>query len=327
MQDNQRNWQSPEQNDEIENHRVGRELYQRDQQRNQPTQRSHDNQWSNGNNFHTGYSNQNRSHFPEDSHQRNSNADLGGSLGKHYGEREHSVYRNPNSLNYGDGRGNSTRSSNQHQDRPAFGNHNNQNQNRSPYGDGRGNYSARQDSYGHGHDRIHSDNRVNEQRRRDDSNENYYRGAYMEPRGVRDELPRPDSNPYNEYPGSRSRYKDDDYRYGSGNHTWYDEHRYTGNDGRRADRDRGDVIGDMGEGLREAWHDIKHGVQNMFNRSGNQHDNDRDHRWNDQDNRRNNHEYRSRDDRGYERGPRWSDETDSGDDSFPYNRDNNPRYY
>ncbi|WP_205500142.1 hypothetical protein [Rufibacter psychrotolerans] len=327
MQDNQRNWKSPDQSGEIENHRIGRELHRRDQEHRQSSHRPEGSNWDGVNNFHTGYSNQSRSHFPEDTHQRTSNADRGASLSKHYGEREYSVYRNPNSLNYGDGRGNSTPSSGQ-QGGPSHSH--NSNQHFAPYGDGRGNYSARQDSYGHGHDHIHSENRISEQRRRDDSNENYYRGGYMDSRGVREELPRPDANPYNEYPGSRSRYKDDDYRYGSGNHDWYQEHRYTANDGRRVDHDKGDVLGDMGEGLREAWYDIKHGVQNMFNRSGNhgnQYDNDRDNRRNDQDHRRNNHEYRSRDDRGYERGPRWSDESDTGDDSFFYNRDNTPRYY
>jgi hypothetical protein len=324
MNDNQRNRFTPNGNGDEENHRVGRELYNRDQQRHQPNQhRPQDNHWDNGNNFHTGPSNQSRSHFPEDSYERNSNADRGASLSKHYGEREYSAYRNPNSLNYGDGRGNSTHASERQQGHSAFNNPNNQT---SQFGDGRGNYNARQDSYGHANNRVHSDNRINEQRRRDDSNENYYQGGYMDSRGVREELPRPDSNPHNEYPGSRSRYKDDDYRYGSGNHTWYDEQRYTANDGRRADRDKGDVLGEMGAGAREAWNDVKHGVQNLFNRNSG-HQNSDQNRYN-QDNRNHDYEYRSRQDRGTERGPRWSDETDSGDDNNSrYNRDNNPRYY
>ncbi|MFB9863458.1 hypothetical protein [Rufibacter immobilis] len=314
MQDNQRNnYFSPGADGHAENHQKGRELYNRDQQHNQ---RAQGNDWNNGNNFHTGYSNQQRSHFPEDTHQRNSNADRGASLSKHYGEREYSSYRNPNSLNYGDGRGNSTHNQQQH-NRPSG------NQQYSAFGDGRGNYSARQDSYGHGHDRVHPDHNFSAQRRLDDSNENYYRGAYMDSRGVQQELPRPDSNPYNDWPGGRSRYKDDDYRYGSGNHTWYDEHRYTANDGRSADRDRGGILGDMGEGLREAWHDMRQGVQGMFNR--NQQGNNQDNR---QDNQRNSYsEYRSSNDRGYERGPRWSDETDSGDDADRFNHNNNRRYY
>ncbi|WP_210463257.1 hypothetical protein [Rufibacter roseolus] len=319
MDDNQRNGFNPSRDNEAQNHRVGRDLYYRDQQRNQHSERSHDNHWDNGNNFHTGPSNQTRSHFPEDTHQRNSNADRGASLSKHYGNREYSSYRNPNSLNYGDGRGNSTPQSERQPGQSAF-NNNNSNSHFSPYGDERGNYSARQDSYGQGHDRIHPDNRISEQRRRDDTNENYYRGGYMEPRGVHQELPRPDSNPYNEYPGSRSRYKDDDYRYGSGNHDWYREQRYTSNDGRRMDHDKGDILNDMGEGLREVWHDVK----NIFTR--NRHSDDHDHGH---DNRRHDHdyEYRSRHDRGAERGPRWSDETDSGDDRSNNPRNNNPRYY
>ncbi len=175
--------------------------------------------------------------------------------------------------------------------------------------------------------RAYSEN-VPMQRRLDDTNENYYRGAYMDPKGVQQELPRPEDNPYNEYPGTRSRYKDDDYRYGSGNHTWYEERRYTDNNGHRADRDKGDMLGEMGEGVREAWHDMKHGVQNLWNRGTNavqpDHDRDRDSYRTSRDNRQ---EYRSTRDQGTERGPRWSDETDSGDDSFFYNRGNNPRYY
>ncbi|RNI25963.1 hypothetical protein [Rufibacter latericius] len=303
-----------------ENHRIGRELYNRDQQRNQPTQPGNENTWDNGNHFHTGPNNQQRSHFPEDSHQRNSNADLGASLSKHYGNREYSAYRNPNSLNYGDGRGNNTHFE-RRQENSSFQNNNSNNY--SPYGDGRGNYSARQDSDGHAHNRVHSEDRLSEQRRRDDSNENYYRGGYMDSRGVREELPRPDDNPYNDWPGGRSRYKDDDYRYGSGNHDWYREQRYTADDGRVMDRDKGDILGDMREGAREVWHDVK----NMFSRNSHQHP---DHDRHDQDNRRHDHdyEYRSRHDRGTERGPRWSDETDSGDDNNSrYPRNNNPRNY
>ncbi|GGK87521.1 hypothetical protein ACD591_19460 [Rufibacter glacialis] len=323
MEENKRNqYIRPGQGGDAENHQRGRELYQRDQQRHQqnPQQqhRPEDRHWDAGNHFHTGYSNQTHSHFPEDTHERTSNADRGASLSKHYGQQEYSAYRNPDSLNYGDGRGNSTYSGPQ-QGRGFAGSQNSGTY--SSHGDGRGNYSARQDSYGQGHENVHPDNRISEQRRRDDTNENYYRGGYMESRGVRTELPRPDDNPYNDWPGGRSRYKDDDYRYGSGNHTWYDEHRYTDNNGRRADRDKGDVLGDMGEGVREAWQDMKHGVRNLFNRNSDQSQPDHD-------SRRHDHEYRSPQDRGTERGPRWSDETDSGDDdSRHYNRDHNPRRY
>ncbi|MGV3540507.1 MAG: hypothetical protein ACO1OQ_11895 [Rufibacter sp.] len=346
MKNNQNNWQSPDQNNENENHRVGRELYNRDQQRSgstgQPGQ--HTNHWDNGNNFHVGYSNQSRSHFPEDTHQRTTNADWGGSRDKHYGTREYSTYRNPNSLDYGDGRGhrssptqfdrNSAAGRNQldnrhHYDRNSSPSGNQQHSSQfSQYGDGRGNYNARQDSYGHGgsHDHIHGENRLDQRRRLDDSNENYYRGGYMDSRGVRNELPNPDVNPYNDYPGGRSRYKDDDYRYGSGNHTWYEERRYTDNNGHRRDTDKGDVLGDIGAGAREAWNDLTGGARNLWNRAtGNRHDHEHghDHRGGNQRNQ----EYRSSRDRGYERGPRWSDETDSGDDSFFYSGNRNPRYY
>ncbi|MBA9078366.1 hypothetical protein [Rufibacter quisquiliarum] len=338
MQNNKSNHTSPDLGKETENHQIGRELYNRDQQHRQPNQRAQGNDWNNGNNFHTGYSNQSRSHFPEDTHQRTTNADWGGSRDKHYGDREYSTYRNPNNLNYGDGRGHSSRSGLENNQQPGnrsqqnySGNQyssNNQHTHFSPYGDGRGNYSARQDSYGQGrgNDRVHSEDQLSRQRRLDDSNENYYRGGYMDSRGVRQELPNPDSNPYNEYPGSRSRFKDDDYRYGSGNHTWYEERRYTANDGRSRDRDKGAILGEMGEGVREAWQDMKQGAQNLWNRStGNRHDNDQsaDRR----SGNRHDYEYRDRRDRGNESGPRWSDETDSGDDSFFYSGNRNPRYY
>jgi len=323
MKNNQDHWQTPDNNNQEENHRVGRELYRRDQDKNQRHQPDHNRQqpqrWDMGNNFHTGPNQQSRSHFPEDNQQRNTNADWGGSRDKHYGERNYSVYRNDNSLNYGDGRGNNSKNQQHQQEHPFSGQ---QNQNYSAFGDGRGNYSARQDSdgRGYGNDRIHSEN-ISQQRRRDDSNENYYKGAYMDDRGVKKEKPRPEDNPYNEYPGSRSRYKDDDYRYGSGNHGWREDQRYTDNNGRRVDRDKGDIINEMGAGVREVWHDIK----NTFSSSN---DNDQDRRRHD-DNRGNRHEqeYRSRRDQGTERGPRWSDETDSGDDSFFYSDGRNPRYY
>ncbi|MFC6997155.1 hypothetical protein [Rufibacter roseus] len=346
MQNNQRNWTGPDQDRQEENHRVGRDLYNRDQERDNRNQNSdnhsHNPQWNMGNNFHTGYSNQSRSHFPEDTHQRTSNADWGGSHDKHYGVREYSTYRSPNNLNYGDGRGHSSAHTRFEDNTSANRQHNSGSQNHSsnqhssnshfaPYGDGRGNYNARQDSYGNGYgnDHIHSE-RVSPQRRMDDSNENYYRGAYMDDRGVKKDLPNPSQNPYNEYPGSRSRYKDDDYRYGSGNHTWYEERRYTDDTGRRADRDKGDILDDMGAGIRDAWHDLKHGAQNMWHRDSSD-NNDRDrsnrHDSNYRGGNRNDYEYRSRRDRGYESGPRWSDETDSGDDSFFYSDGRNPRYY
>ncbi|AMM51251.1 hypothetical protein TH61_08800 [Rufibacter sp. DG15C] len=303
MQDN--TYKNPNQGDEQDNQRLGRDLYRRDQEHNQQRQQPQGSHWDPRNNFHTGPSHQTRSHFPEDQYGMNSNADLGGSRQRHYGTNQNSPYRSQSSLNYGD-----SRSMNQGQQSYPASSQGQGNSHFSPYGDSRGNYSAIQDSYGQGHDNIHSQN-VPPQRRMDDSNENYYRGAYMDSRGVRTEPPLPENNPYNDWPGGRSRYKDDDYRYGSGNHDWYREHRYTDNAGHRVDRDKGDILGDMGEGLREVWHDIRHGAQNLWNRgthgfnTGNVHpDRDRDH----------NYEYRSYRDRGREHGPRWSDESHRGHD-------------
>ncbi|QHL88583.1 hypothetical protein GU926_14550 [Nibribacter ruber] len=308
MQDNK--YRNPQdQGGEQDNQRLGRDLYRRDQQQQHHQNTGQGRHWDPSNNFHTGPSHQSKSHFPEDQYGKNSNADLGGSMNKHYGTHQNSPYRNQNSLNYGDGRG-------QVQHQPSSGNpawgSSQSNNHFSAYGDGRGNYSAQQDSYGYGQDHVRSEN-IDPRRRLDDSNENYYRGGYMDSRGVRTEPPLPERNPYNDWPGGRSRYKDDDYRYGSGNHDWYRENRYTDNAGHRVDRDKGDILSDMGEGLRDAWHDIRDGAQNLWNRTtrtmytGDLHpDRDRD--------RNHTYEYRSYRDRGREEGPRWSDESDRGHD-------------
>jgi hypothetical protein len=322
MQDTPRNTFSPDQHGDAGNHQKGRELYNRDQQRhtqNSSLQHGQDAHWDAGNQFHTGYSHQTRSHFPEDSHQRTTNADRGGSLHQQqYGNQEHSSYRNSQNLSQGNSR--ST------QGRPAF---EHGNSHFAPYGDARETYTSSQRSYGQGQGNVHPENRISEQRRRDDSNENYYQGGYMASRGDHREPPLPERNPYNDYPGGRSRYKDDDYRYGSGHHTWYQEQRYTADDGRVMDRDKGSIINDMGEGLREAWHDVSHGVTNLWNRNTPDRHHPEQHRsehHRTEDNRHK-YEYRSAHDRGFERGPRWSDETDNGDDSFFYGSGNSPRYY
>lgn len=301
MQDNQKNWNSSDSRRQEENQNRNRQ--------NSPTPR-----WDLDNHFHTGPNQQSRSHFPEDSHQRSSNADLGGSREKHYGERDNSVYRN-NNLNYGENRDNSPRQTDHRSSGAPFSGQ--QRNSYSASGDGRGNYSARQDSYGHTNDRIRPES-VPLQRRQDDSNENYYRGAYMDERGVKMERPRPDENPYREHPGSRSRYKDDDYRYGSGNHTTSQERRYTDSRGNRQDRNQGDILNEMGDGLRDAWHDIKDGVQNTFNRFSNDNQ-DRD--------QRNNYQERTRRNQYNERSNRRPNDADAADDSFFYSDSRNPRYY
>ncbi|AKQ46664.1 hypothetical protein TH63_15200 [Rufibacter radiotolerans] len=323
MQDKPRNTFSPDQEGDAGNHQKGRELYNRDQQRNPQNaslQRGQDARWDEGNQFHTGYSHQTRSHFPEDSHQRTSNADRGGihQQPQHYGSPQH--------RNYGDTRNHGTPSFQQR----GHSSIERSNTHFSPYGDAHLTNKPIQDSYGQGHDNIHFEGRLSEQRRRDDSNENYYHGAYIDSRGDHREPPLPENNPYNDYPGSRSRYKDDDYRYGSGHHTWYQEQRYTADNGRVMDRDKGSIIDDMGEGLREAWHDVSHGVSNLWHRNVEpEHRRPEQHRGEHQrpTGDRHKYEYRAPQDRGLERGPRWSDETDNADDSFFYGSGNPPRYY
>jgi hypothetical protein len=56
---------------------------------------------------------------------------------------------------------------------------------------------------------------------------------------------------WREGPGNRSRYKETDFRYGSGSHNWYREGRYTPDNANQGDR------GFMNR-VKDTWHDIWH---------------------------------------------------------------------
>jgi hypothetical protein len=129
-------------------------------------------------------------------------------------------------------------------------------------------------------------------------------GNYNEP-------PRPEDNPWNESPLGRSRYKETDYRYGSGSHNWYQEGRYSPDEPPRPQQtsDRS-----FFQRLRHTWDDIMHSDDPEWQERDQR---DRAHyiqQHSRSDRERHGSEpYRDRNfDRGYEGGPRWADETDSG---------------
>lgn len=116
-----------------------------------------------------------------------------------------------------------------------------------------------------------------------------------------------DHNPHTEGPFSGSRYKEDDYRYGSGNHNFYKEGRYQrgGGIGGGFEDNKG-FFERVGDGIRDAWDSISNEDRDNVVNSKNRYYRD------DADQRRNF-------DRGYESGPGWADESDSGRDrSKPY---------
>ncbi len=129
-------------------------------------------------------------------------------------------------------------------------------------------------------------------------------GNYNEPPTSQDSL-------WREGPDTRSRYKETDYRYGSGSHNWYREGRYSPDEPRHTQptSDR-----TFFQRLRHTWDDIMHSDDPEWQ--------ERDRRNRDQyiqqhpmsDRQRYGSEpYRDRNfNSGYEGGPRWADETDSG---------------
>lgn len=130
------------------------------------------------------------------------------------------------------------------------------------------------------------------------------------------------NEPWREAPGSQSRYKEDDYRYGSGSHNWYREGRYTPDSDATAPYPRDDR-GFM-DRMKDTWNDIWHSDDPEYSpRYQHQSGADRV----DSYKRYGSEPYRDRDfDRGYEGGPRWADETDSSKDSDYNNTDRNQRY-
>ncbi|MCX2741268.1 hypothetical protein [Pontibacter anaerobius] len=129
------------------------------------------------------------------------------------------------------------------------------------------------------------------------------------------------NEPWREAPGSRSRYKDDDYRYGSGSHNWYREGRYTPDSDETAPYPR-DHRGFMTR-VKDTWNDIWHSDEPGYQRHHHQSGADRV----DSHKRYGSEPYRDRSfDRGYEGGPRWADESDSGRDNYYNDTDRNQRY-
>ena len=144
-------------------------------------------------------------------------------------------------------------------------------------------------------------------------NENAYLNYGSRPfsgQGYYHEPPAQD-NPWQEGPDTRTRYKETDYRYGSGTHNWYQEGRYSPDEPRHVQptSDRG-----FFQRLRHTWDDIMHSDdpewQERDQRNRAQYV--RQHPMSERD-RHGSEPYRDRNfNRGYEGGPRWADETDSG---------------
>ncbi|HEY4649811.1 MAG TPA: hypothetical protein VIG72_00280 [Pontibacter sp.] len=134
----------------------------------------------------------------------------------------------------------------------------------------------------------------------------------------------PPSRPYelwNDVPGGRSRYKESDYRYGSGSHNWYREGRYSPDEAPATPRD------DRGffDKVRDTWNDIMHADDPDYQARHSSRTTPED-RISSRE-RYGSEPYRNRNfDRGYEGGPRWADETDSGKDNYYDDTDKTQRY-
>ncbi|WP_018476658.1 hypothetical protein [Pontibacter roseus] len=250
-----------------ENQRIGRELYQKDQQQ-QPTRygyrgRSEKN-WDEGNFFHTGPNprgaqDRGRGNYPSGGSSGSSyRVGEGAHLNDHYGSQPGSHYRNESHfLNHGD----RTHGSGQ----------------RPPY-----------------------------------VQDGSQPGNYNEPPTSQDSL-------WREGPDTRSRYKETDFRYGSGSHNWYSEGRYSPDVAPRSDDNRGFFTK-----VRDTWNDIMHSDDTDYQRRQ-RYDQRADHLSSRQ--RYGSEQYRDRNfDQGYEGGPRWADETDSGKDNHYKNIDQTQRY-
>ncbi len=131
-------------------------------------------------------------------------------------------------------------------------------------------------------------------------------GNYNEPPAYPDKIHR-------EGPGTRSRYKEDDYRYGSGSHNWYQEGRFTPNHTYHDPEDHRSYFQRIGDTIRDTWNDIMHSDDPEYLRS-HPHSGNRYNREEDMRNRERYgaDQYRNRNfDRGYERGPHWADDSDT----------------
>lgn len=139
-------------------------------------------------------------------------------------------------------------------------------------------------------------------------------GNYNEPPTSQDSL-------WREGPGSRSRYKETDFRYGSGSHNWYREGRYSPDQEPKSRDKRG-----FFERVRNTWDDIMHSDDPEY-RPHSQGDSERRADQLSSRQRYSGESYSDRNfDRGYEGGPRWADETDSGNDDYYKDSDRSQRY-
>lgn len=274
-------------NNEGENHEIGRELYNKDQQHNQGSNQnqrygyrgSNERKWDEGNFFHTGPSPrgaQDRERRNDTDYRRggssNSSYNQGRNahLGDHYGSRSDSSYRNERSyIDHGD--------------------------------QGSGRYQ---------HDERHNMRRP------------HTPGGSLQ--GNQDDVSSHKTNPWRDTPGGESRYKESDYRYGSGSHNWYRENRYTpDNDNDRRNNRQHDDRGIM-DRVKDTWNDIWHSDDREY-QPRNRHQSNSDRL--DTRTRYSSDAYRDRDfDRGYEGGPRWADESDKGHDDYGNDRDRTGRY-
>ncbi|MEJ8757820.1 hypothetical protein WG947_12475 [Pontibacter sp. H259] len=159
-----------------------------------------------------------------------------------------------------------------------------------------------------------------------DHGDSFTSGAYT-PRqaggaqpGIYNEPPASRYEQYNDVPGGRSRYKETDYRYGSGTHNWYQEGRYTPDSTPEPQRDNRGFF----SRIKDTWNDIMHSDDPDY-RPQYSHPTSQDRI--DERKRYGNELYnRQQFDRGYEGGPRWADETDSGKDNFYDDTDRTQRY-
>jgi len=126
------------------------------------------------------------------------------------------------------------------------------------------------------------------------------------------------TDPWREGPGSGSRYKDADFRYGSGSHNWYREGRYTP-DEEHSDDNRG-----FFQRMKDTWNDIMHSDDPDYSSQNRPHTG---HKPLDFSQRHGSEAYRNRSfNSGYEGGPRWADEVDSGRDDYYDDRDRTQRF-
>ncbi|MBB6609921.1 hypothetical protein H7F15_02625 [Pontibacter sp. Tf4] len=120
--------------------------------------------------------------------------------------------------------------------------------------------------------------------------------------------------------GERSSYKETDARYGSGTHNWYTEGRFTRDETPPEERDNRGFF----SRLKDTWNDIMHSDDPDYRRERNYPSSED--RLNSR--RRYGTELYNRQqfERGYEGGPRWADETDSGRDNYYDDIDRTQRY-